>query len=900
VVPNGDHAKVTNVYPQGVKDVYKITFVDGRVAESCKEHLWTIYGKYGEEYRTKSNYRVRKIGHKDVTLEWIMNKMNSNKSLRIRIPVVNNLGNIADKQLPIDPWLMGFLLGDGSFASHSGSFSTGDVGILDLVSDRLDELYNITKLDGVYDYMISSKDNLRSSKFPKNIDGTKMKFKHLYRQKIYDLGLNKTTSYNKFIPDIYKSGSDQQKLDLIAGLVDSDGYVGGNGNLSISTSSKRMSLDIQEIIWSLGGIAKESEKHPKYTYKGEKKDGQVNYNIQIRYPDPQKLSKLTRKLNRLPKDYQYKNLKLAIKKIEYSRTVETQCIMVDHPLHQYVTDNYIVTHNTVIVEGLARRIIEKDVPEVLLNKVIWGLDIAGMVAGTRFRGDFEERMKQVLRALKSLPNAIAFIDEIHMIMGAGNGSGGGALDAANILKPALSRGEIYCIGSTTMEEYRKHFEKDRALIRRFQRLDIHEPSIEDSKRILRGIAKYYESYHDVTFELTALDMAVELTAKHMHDKFLPDKAIDVIDSAAAWQRIRPSDIRLKVITVDEIEAEVSKIAKLPPKAVKTSDIDKLANLDADLKEVVYGQDEALSNLVNSIYMSRSGLREEEKTLGNYLFSGPTGTGKTETCKQLAITLGIKLIRFDMSEYQEKHTVSRLIGAPPGYVGFGDGAAGSGLLTNEVDSNPHCVLLMDEIEKAHPDVFNIMLQVMDYGKLTNSNGKTINFRNVLIVYTTNLGSADMERESIGFAKGTSDRDDDVQAINKFFAPEFRNRLDAMVRFNKLTRDNMDKVLEKFIRQLNELAGKKSVKIIFNVAAKEWLITKGFDDKMGARPLAKVISTSVKMPLSKEILFGKLKNGGAVMVSVKDNKLDFDYLSAVITDQPALTIDSGNVLPQEVGV
>jgi len=696
VVPNGDHAKVTNVYPQGVKDVYKITFVDGRVAESCKEHLWTIYGKYGEEYRTKSNYRVRKIGHKDVTLEWIMNKMNSNKSLRIRIPVVNNLGNIADKQLPIDPWLMGFLLGDGSFASHSGSFSTGDVGILDLVSDRLDELYNITKLDGVYDYMISSKDNLRSSKFPKNIDGTKMKFKHLYRQKIYDLGLNGTTSYNKFIPDVYKLSSDQQKLDLIAGLVDSDGYVGGNGNLSISTSSKQMSLDIQEIIWSLGGIAKESEKHPKYTYKGEKKDGQVNYNIQIRYPDPQKLSKLTRKLNRLPKDYQYKNLKLAIKKIEYSRTVETQCIMVDHPLHQYITDNYIVTHNTVIVEGLARRIIEKDVPEVLLNKVIWGLDIAGMVAGTRFRGDFEERMKQVLRALKSLPNAIAFIDEIHMIMGAGNGSGGGALDAANILKPALSRGEIYCIGSTTMEEYRKHFEKDRALIRRFQRLDIHEPSIEDSKRILRGIAKYYESYHDVTFELTALDMAVELTAKHMHDKFLPDKAIDVIDSAAAWQRIRPSDIRLKVITVDEIEAEVSKIAKLPPKAVKTSDIDKLANLAADLKEVVYGQDEALSNLVNSIYMSRSGLREEEKTLGNYLFSGPTGTGKTETCKQLAITLGIKLIRFDMSEYQEKHTVSRLIGAPPGYVGFGDGAAGSGLLTNEVDSNPHCVLLMDEI------------------------------------------------------------------------------------------------------------------------------------------------------------------------------------------------------------
>ncbi len=556
---------------------------------------------------------------------------------------------------------------------------------------------------------------------------------------------------------------------------------------------------------------------------------------------------------------------------------------------------------TNIIEGLARKIAEKDVPEILLNKTIWSLDIATMVAGTRFRGDFEERMKQVLKALKSLPNAIAFIDEIHMIMGAGNGTGGGALDAANILKPALSRGEIYCIGSTTLEEYRRHFEKDRALIRRFQKINIEEPSIEDSKRILRGIAKYYEKYHNITFESSALDLAVELTHKHMHDKFLPDKAIDVIDSAAAWQRIRPDDIRLKIITEEEIEQEVSRIAKIPPKTVKTTDIDKLSNLDSDLKEVVFGQNEAIANLVNSIYMSRSGLREEEKTLGNYVFAGASGVGKTESAKQLALTLGIKFIRFDMSEYQEKHTVSRLIGAPPGYVGFGDGAAGQGLLTNEIDNNPHCVLLLDEIEKAHPDIFNIFLQVMDYGKLTNSNGKVINFRNVLIIYTTNLGSADMERESIGFGNGITDRDDDTQAINKFFSPEFRNRLDAIIKFNKLTKDNMNKILDKFIKQLNELSYKKNVKIIFNDASKDWLVNKGFDAKMGARPLAKVIANNIKLPISKEILFGKLKNGGAVMVSVKDNNLEFEYLSNTSNvAQDNLISDTNNMLPIKVNV
>jgi len=553
---------------------------------------------------------------------------------------------------------------------------------------------------------------------------------------------------------------------------------------------------------------------------------------------------------------------------------------------------------TVIVEGLAKRIVEGTVPSTLLKKTIWSLDIATMVAGTKYRGDFEERMKLVIKALQSSPDAIAFIDEIHTIMGAGSGGAGGALDAANMLKPALSRGDIYCIGSTTIEEYRKHFEKDRAMVRRFQKLDIFEPSIEDSKRILRGIAKYYESYHGIVYEPSALDLAVELSSKYIHNKYLPDKAIDVIDSAAAWQAIRPEDVRIKTITHVEIEAEVSKIAKVPVSSVKTTEDDKLAHLELDMKKVLFGQDDAIDNLINSVFMSRSGLREIEKTLGSYVFTGPTGVGKTEAARQLAATLGIELIRFDMSEYQEKHTVSRLIGAPPGYVGFNDGAGGSGLLTNAVDTHPHCVLLLDEIEKAHPDVYNILLQVMDYGKLTNSQGKEINFRNVLMILTTNLGAADMERTVIGFNK-SGDRDEDTTAVNKFFTPEFRNRLDAIIKFRKLTRENMSKVLDKFIKGLNDLAQKKKVNIIINPDAREWLIKNGFDDAMGARPLARIITDNIKKPLSREILFGKLKNGGAVMISVRDSKLDFQYLSSFEADNGNLSLIDSNTVSESVG-
>lgn len=531
---------------------------------------------------------------------------------------------------------------------------------------------------------------------------------------------------------------------------------------------------------------------------------------------------------------------------------------------------------TQIIEGLAKRIVDKDVPEILVDKIVWSMDMATLVAGTKFRGDFEERMKVIIKAFTSMPDAIMFIDEIHMIMGAGNAGGSnGTLDAANMLKPALSRGEIQCIGSTTMEEYRKHFEKDRALARRFQKLDIYEPSIEDSKRILRGIAKYYEEYHGVKYEPAALDTAVDLTVKHMHDKYLPDKAIDIIDSAAAWQRIKPSTKRSKKITKKDIEAEVSRVAKIPETTVKVDEAKRLEKLDTDLKGAVFGQDDACDSMAEMIWLVRSGLREADKTSGAFLFTGPTGVGKTELAKQLAKSLDVELVRFDMSEFQERHSVSKLIGSPPGYVGYSDGGAGSGVLINTLEKHPHCILLFDEIEKAHPDVYNVFLQVMDHGRVSSQNGKVASARNAIIIFTSNLGAADMERNSIGF--GSLEKTDaDKEAVNSYFTPEFRNRLDGVVRFNKLTKANMNKVIDKFIGQMNELSSKKHVNIVLSNPAREWLIERGFDRNMGARPLARVIQENVKKPLAKEMLFGKLKNGGAVTVHVKDDKLAFKFI------------------------
>ena len=521
---------------------------------------------------------------------------------------------------------------------------------------------------------------------------------------------------------------------------------------------------------------------------------------------------------------------------------------------------------TAIAEGLARKIVQGETPDVLKGATIFSLDMGALLAGTRYRGDFEERLKAVVTELENHRDAILFIDEIHTVIGAGATSGG-AMDASNLLKPALQGGKLRCIGSTTYKEFRQHFEKDRALSRRFQKIDVNEPTVEDSIKILTGLKPYFEEHHDIRYTADAIKSAVELSSRYIHDRKLPDKAIDVIDEAGAAQHLVAESKRRKTIGAKEIEAVVAKIARIPPKAVSKDDAAVLKDLEGTLKRVVFGQDAAIEALSASIKLARAGLREPEKPIGNYLFAGPTGVGKTEVAKQLASSLGVELLRFDMSEYMEKHAVSRLIGAPPGYVGFDQG----GLLTDGVDQHPHCVLLLDEIEKAHPDVYNILLQVMDHGKLTDHNGRKVDFRNVILIMTSNAGAADMAKAAIGFGRDRREGED-TAAIERTFTPEFRNRLDAVISFAPLGREIILQVVEKFVLQLEAQLMDRNVTIELTKAAAALLGEKGYDDKMGARPLARVIQEEIKKPLAEELLFGKLAKGGVVKVGVRDGKLD----------------------------
>ncbi|SDI93519.1 ATP-dependent Clp protease ATP-binding subunit ClpA [Aliiruegeria lutimaris] len=520
---------------------------------------------------------------------------------------------------------------------------------------------------------------------------------------------------------------------------------------------------------------------------------------------------------------------------------------------------------TAIAEGLARKIVAGETPEVLSGATIFSLDMGALLAGTRYRGDFEERLKAVVTELEDHPDAVLFIDEIHTVIGAGATSGG-AMDASNLLKPALQGGKLRCMGSTTYKEYRQHFEKDRALSRRFQKIDVNEPSVADSIKILKGLKPYFEEHHDIKYTADAIKTAVELSARYMNDRKLPDKAIDVIDEAGAAQHLVAESKRRKTIGTKEIEAVIAKIARIPAKNVSKDDAAVLRDLETTLKRVVFGQNSAIEALSAAIKLARAGLREPEKPIGNYLFAGPTGVGKTEVAKQLADTLGVELLRFDMSEYMEKHAVSRLIGAPPGYVGFDQG----GLLTDGVDQHPHCVLLLDEIEKAHPDVFNILLQVMDHGTLTDHNGRSVDFRNVILIMTSNAGAADMAKAAIGFGRDKREGED-TAAIERTFTPEFRNRLDAVVSFAPLGKEVILQVVEKFVLQLEAQLMDRNVTIELTTPAAEWLAEKGYDDKMGARPLGRVIQEYIKKPLAEELLFGKLTKGGIVKVSVEDGEL-----------------------------
>ena len=578
---------------------------------------------------------------------------------------------------------------------------------------------------------------------------------------------------------------------------------------------------------------------------------------------------------------------------EIERTIQILCRRTkNNPL--YVGEPGV--GKTAIAEGLAKRIVDGEVPEVLLKSTIFALDMGALLAGTRYRGDFEERLKSVVTEMEQSPGAILFIDEIHTVIGAGATSGG-AMDASNLLKPALAQGTLRCIGSTTYKEFRNYFEKDRALVRRFQKIDVNEPSTEDAVKILRGLKTAYEKHHKVRYTDDAIRGAVELAAKYINDRKLPDKAIDVIDEAGAARMLQPEGKRRKTVTLKDIEDMVSKIARIPPKSVSADDKEVLRTLERDLKSMVFGQDTAIEALSAAIKLSRAGLRDAEKPIGNYLFSGPTGVGKTEVAGQLAATLGIELTRFDMSEYMERHSVSRLIGAPPGYVGFDQG----GLLTDAIDQHPHCVLLLDEIEKAHPDLFNILLQIMDHGKLTDHNGKKIDFRNVILIMTTNAGASDLARPAIGFGRAVR-VGEDQDAIKRLFTPEFRNRLDAVIAFAPLTPEIVARVVEKFVMQLEAQLADRNVTIELSSAAKEFLAERGYEPLYGARPLARVIQEHIKKPLAEELLFGKLAKGGSVKVTMKDGKLAFDLTEAAVPALPRPESEgddpSGERLPEEV--
>ncbi len=561
------------------------------------------------------------------------------------------------------------------------------------------------------------------------------------------------------------------------------------------------------------------------------------------------------------------------REMEVKRTIQVLCRrQKNNPL--LVGDPGV--GKTAIAEGLAKRIVDGEVPEVLADCTIFQLDMGVLLAGTRYRGDFEERIKAVIKEIEAYPGAIMFIDEIHTVIGAGATSGG-AMDASNLLKPALASGSLRCIGSTTYKEYRQHFEKDRALVRRFQKIDIAEPSVPDTIKILKGLKPYFEEHHKVRYTAEAIRTAVELSARYMSDRKLPDKAIDVIDETGASQMLLPASRRKATIGVKDIEATIATMARIPPKNVSRDDARVLKNLASELRQVVFGQDAAIDALASAIKLSRAGLREPEKPIGSYLFSGPTGVGKTEVARQLASLLGVELVRFDMSEYMERHSVSRLIGAPPGYVGFDQG----GLLTDAIDQHPHAVLLLDEIEKAHPDLFNILLQVMDHGKLTDNNGKTVDFRNVILIMTTNAGAADLARQAFGFTRSKREGDD-VEAINRLFTPEFRNRLDAIIAFSHLSQDVVRQIVQKFVLQLEAQLAERQVNIELTDEAANWLAREGYDQQMGARPLGRIIQEHIKKPLAEEVLFGSLANGGTVRIGLEKLKdgseqLTFDYLS-----------------------
>lgn len=855
LTPSGERSTILGIYPQGQKDIYEIKFRDGRTARSSGDHLWNVYGYFSKKVKDENGKIYRPYEYKTMELSKIIDKMATNKDFKknVKIPLINGDNGIPDIELPLHPYVLGALIGDGGLSHKNGcKFASADSYIVEKVNSLLPvgcQLY----LDGKskIDYRITT--STKSGPVGRNT----------VLDEFRNLNMLEKRSYEKFIPELYMNASFSQKLELLQGLMDTDGYVSTSGVTSYCTTSSILADNVTELVRSIGGIATIRKSKKTYTHNGEKKTGRDAYNIKIRYTNPHDLVTLPRKLERLSMTYQYADLKLGIDHIRYIGKEECQCIMIDHHEHLYITDNYVVTHNTACAEGLAYNIVNDNVPEFLKDYTVYNLDITAMLAGSKYRGDFEDRFKQVLKSLSKKGKTILFIDEAHMINGAGS-STGSANDLANMMKPALSKGNIKIIASTTWDEYRKYFEKDRALMRRFQRIAVEEPTIETTKLILQGLKKYYEKHHNVKIKEDAINASVKLSVKYQTDKKLPDKAIDLIDCACS--RFNITNDSSRVVNESSIQFELSKMLNIPLETISEQENTTLTTLEDKLKSEIYGQDDAIIEVVDKILVSRAGLKHDDKPVGSFVLMGQTGIGKTQTAKSLAQHLGVKLVRIDCSEYQEKHSVSKLIGSPPGYVGFEENA---GLLITQIQENPNCVLLFDEIEKSHPDISAILLQMMDNGFVTGSNGKKADCRNLILILTTNAGAQDSERNNIGF--GSLEKDYEDKELKKFLSPEFRNRLDSIITFKKLSKETMIKVVGKFMVEVKDQVKDKKISIKMSNDAIDWLIENGFDSKMGARPLHRIIDKHIKRPLARMMLYGDLINGGNLSISVKDGEL-----------------------------
>jgi ATP-dependent Clp protease ATP-binding subunit ClpB len=984
--PDGGTARVLGVFPQGKKQIYRVHFKDGKWADACGEHLWKVYGPHlGTDKKHCKSWKI-------ISTEELRERLSRTKA-PWKTPVVQALEEVQTAPLPLDPYLLGFLIGDGNFTQNSVGFSTAAPETLARVQSLLGTDYELRpSISRRYDYRIAgSATNVRQ----------RVKRRRAVRDNaivghIESLGLLGKHACDKFIPEAYKHASVEDRYALLRGLFDSDGHVTKTGALSISTSSPQLARDVQEIVWSLGGIASIRPKQTTYRYAGKRRTGRISYTVRIRHPEPQRLVSLAHKRARLPQNYQYRaNLKNRVIRVEPLRVDEVQCILIDHPDHLYVTDNYVVTHNTAIVEGLALRIVRGDVPEGLKGKRIVALDMGALIAGAKYRGEFEERLKAVLKEVQEAQGqVILFIDELHTVVGAGKAEG--AMDAGNLLKPMLARGELHCIGATTLDEYRKHIEKDAALERRFQPVLVDQPTVEDTISILRGLKSRYEAHHKVTIKDSALVAAAVLSNRYISDRFLPDKAIDLVDEAAAklrteiesmpaeldeihrrvlqleiertslakekdpasqerlarlqkeladlksredelnarWQeekeetqrmgqlrdqldRLRGELERAKArgdfdaasrlqygeipalereikvlevapevgnkqqlvkqeVTEEDIAEVVSRWTHIPVTRLLEGEVQKLLHLEDELHKRVIGQDEAVMAVAEAVVRARSGLKDPNRPIGSFIFLGPTGVGKTELARALAEFLfddERAMIRIDMSEYQEKHTVARLLGAPPGYVGFEEG----GQLTEAVRRRPYCVILFDEIEKAHPDVFNVLLQILDDGRLTDGQGRTVDFKNTIVIMTSNIGSQRILQYKGSFVGEVYDRMKDavLEEMRRHFRPEFLNRVDEIIVFHALSEEDLKKIVEIQLGRLRQRLADRHINLELTEAAREHLVRVGYEPAYGARPLKRTIQKEVETVLGRMLLQGKVRDGQTVLVDYNQERGELTF-------------------------